>query len=90
MAPIEGPNVRSTFLTSCLTVIFGLNYLRKAVVEKLIMDLVGLKETSERIAKANKVRLYGHMKKDNNDMLRALDFEVIGRGREEPMMIWRR
>ena len=44
------------------------------------MDMLGLKETIDRLATANGVRWYGHvLRKDDDSVLRvALDLEVSG------------
>ena len=57
------------------------------------MSLLGLKDTLDGLARANGLRLYGHvLRRDNGDVLRrALDFEVAGtRGHERPNMTWKR
>ena len=44
------------------------------------MNFLGLEETSDRLAEAKEMRWYGHMGKNNDDVLRrALHFEAIGR-----------
>ena len=45
------------------------------------MEMLGLKETVGKMAKANKVRWYGHvLRKDDGNVLRkALEFEVKGK-----------
>ena len=48
-----------------------------------LMDFLGLVETLDRQARTSDVRWYGHtLRRDNDDVFRrALDFEVIRRGR---------
>ena len=45
------------------------------------MSLLSLKNTLDGLARASKVRWYGHvLRRDNGDVLsRALDFEVAGK-----------
>ena len=45
------------------------------------MDMLGLRETIDRLATANGVRWYGHvLRRDDNSVLRvALDFEASGK-----------
>ena len=46
------------------------------------MSLLDLKDTLDGLASASGVRWYGHvLRRDNADVLRALDFEVAGRRR---------
>ena len=55
------------------------------------MDMLGLKETIDRLATANGVRWYGHeLKSDDNSVLRVdLDLEVSGkRKRGRPKKTW--
>ena len=57
------------------------------------MSLLGLKNTSDKLARASGVRWYGHvLRRDNGDVLRrALDFEMAKRrGRGRPNMIKKR
>ena len=57
------------------------------------MSLLGLRDTSDGLARASGVRWYGHvLRRDNGDALRrALDFEVVARrGRGRPNMTWKR
>ena len=48
------------------------------------MDMLGLKETIDRLAIANGVRWYGYvLRKDDNSVLRvALDLEVSGKRKQ--------
>ena len=48
---------------------------------KALMDLLGFEETSDRIAKANRVQWYEHaLRKVNDDVQRkVLGFEIVGR-----------
>ena len=58
-----------------------------------LMDRLGLKETADRLAKANGVRWYGHvLRKEKDDALRrALAFEVEGsRRRGRPKKTWKK
>ena len=64
---------------------------RKTTAEQ--MDMLGLKETIDRLATANGVRLYGHvLKRDDYGVLRvALDLEVSGkRKRGRPKKTWKK
>ena len=57
------------------------------------MDMLGLKETIDRLATANEVRWYGHvLRRDDNSVLRvALNLEVSGkRKRERPKKTWKK
>ena len=56
---------------------------RKTTEEQ--MDMLGLKETIDRLATANRVRWYGHvLRRDNDSVLRvALDLEVSGKKKRE-------
>ena len=51
---------------------------RKTTEEQ--MDMLGLKETTDQLATANRVRWYGHvLRRDDNSVLRvALDLEASG------------
>ena len=54
---------------------------------------MGLKETIDRLARANEVRWYGHvMRRDDDSVLRvALDLEVSGkRKRGRPKKTWKK
>ena len=58
-----------------------------------LMSLLGLRDTSDGLAKASGVRWYEPvLRRDNGDVLRrALDFEVARRrGLERPNMMWKR
>ena len=58
-----------------------------------LMSLLGLKDTLDRLARASRVRWYGHvLRRDSGDVLRrALDFEVARRReRGPPNMTWKR
>ena len=57
------------------------------------MDMLGLKETIDRLATANGVRWYGHvLRRDDDSVLRvALDLEVSGkRKRGRPKKTWKK
>ena len=58
-----------------------------------LMNLLGLKDSLDGLARVSGVRWYGHvLRRDNGDVLRReLDFEVAGRrGRELPNMTRKR
>ena len=58
-----------------------------------LMDMLGLKETLDRMAKANGVRWYGHVirRDDYNILKRAMMMQVNGkRKRGRPKLTWRR
>ena len=58
-----------------------------------LMEMLGLKETLDRMAKANGVRWYGHVirRDDNNILKKAMMLEVNGkRKRGRPAMTWRK
>ena len=59
---------------------------------KQLMVMLGLKETLDRMAKANAVRWYGHViKRDDDNILKAMMMQVNGkRKRGRPKMTWRR
>ena len=60
---------------------------------KDLMNMLGLEETVDQLAKANGVRWYGHvLRRDDDDILRkALEFEVNGpRKRGRPKKTWRK
>ena len=62
---------------------------RKTTEEQ--MDMLGLKETIDRLATANGVRWYGHvLRRDDDSVLRvALDLEVSGKKkRGRPKKTW--
>ena len=64
---------------------------RKTTEEQ--MDMLGLKETTDRLATANGVRWYGHvLRRDDDSVLRvALNLEVSGkRKRGRPTKTWRK
>ena len=64
---------------------------RKKIDE--LMEMLGLKETLDRMAKANRVRWYEHVirRDDDNILKKAMMLEVNGqRRRERPKMTWRR
>ena len=57
-----------------------------------LMEMLGLKETLDRMAKANGVRWYGHVIKrgDDNILKKAMMIEANGkRKRGRPKMTWR-
>ena len=56
-----------------------------------LMDMLGLKETIEKLAKANGVRWFGHVlrREDGNILRQALEFKVEGFSRRErPKKLW--
>ena len=58
-----------------------------------LTDMLGIKESLDRMAKASSIRWYGHVlrKEDENVILKALKFEVSGsRGRERPKQTWKK
>ena len=58
-----------------------------------LMEMLGLKKTSDRVAKANGVRWYGHVirREDDNILKKAMMMEVNGqRKRGRPKMTWKR
>ena len=57
-----------------------------------LMDMLGIKEFLDRIAKASSMRWYGHvLRKDENKIVKALKFEVSGgRGRGRPKQTWKK
>ena len=58
-----------------------------------LMGLLGLKETADKLAKANGVRWYGHvLRREDNDILqKALTYEVDGpRKRGRPKKMWKK
>ena len=62
---------------------------RKSMKE--LMEVLGLKETLDRMAKANGVRWYGHViRRDDDNILKAMMLEVSGQLRQgQPKMTWR-
>ena len=70
----------------------GVKLVDRKKMEEL-MQTLGLKETSDRMAKANGVRWYGHVirRDDDNILKKAMMLEVNGkRKRGRPKMTWRR
>ena len=58
-----------------------------------LMDMLGIKESLDRMAKASSIRWYGHVlrKEDENVIVKALKFEVSGsRGRGRPKQTWKK
>ena len=71
---------------------FGLKLVNRKNMEELL-EMLGLKETLDRMAKANGVRWYGHVirRDDNNILKKAMTLEVNGkRKRGRPKITWRR
>ena len=55
------------------------------------MEMLGLKKTLDRMAKANGVRWYGHVILRDDNVLKAMMMEVNGqRKRGPPKMTWKR
>ena len=58
-----------------------------------LMDMLGIKESLDRMAKASSIRWYGHVlrKENQNVIVKALKFEVSGsRGRGRPKQTWKK
>ena len=56
------------------------------------MDMLGIKEFLDKMAKASSMRWYGHVlrKEDENVIVKALKFEVSGSGRRvRPKQTWK-
>ena len=52
-----------------------------------LMELLGLEQTLNRLAKANRVRWYRQvLRRDSGDVSKALDFEEVGRRHGRPKM----
>ena len=56
-----------------------------------LMDMLGIKESLERMAKASSIRRYDHVlrKADENVLVKALKFEVSG-SRGRPKQTWKK
>ena len=56
-----------------------------------LMDMLGIKESLDRMAKASSIRWYGHVlrKEDENVIVKALKFEVRG-SRGRPKQTWKK
>ena len=57
------------------------------------MDMLGIKESLESMAKASSMRWYGHIlrKEDENVIVKASKFEMSGsRGRGRPKQTWKK
>ena len=57
------------------------------------MNMLGVKESLDRMAKASSMRWFGHVlrKEDEHVIVKALKFEVSGsRGRGRPKQTWRK
>ena len=70
----------------------GVKLLDRRSSEEL-MDMLGIKESLDRMAKISSIRWYGHLlrKEDENVMVKALKFEVSGsRGRGRPKQTWKK
>ena len=70
----------------------GVKLMDKKITKEL-MEMLGLVESLEMIAKANAVRWYGHVlrREDGNILRKALDLEVMGkRRRGRPKGTWKR
>ena len=58
-----------------------------------LMDMLGIKESLDRMAKASSMRWYGHVlkKEDKNVIVKALKFEVsCSKGRGRPKQTWKK
>ena len=68
----------------------GVKLLDRRNSEKL-MDMLGIKESLDRMAKASSMRWYGHVlrKEDENVIVKALKFEVSG-SRGRPNQTWKK
>ena len=72
------------------------NFIRLTTEDRRLkkqMDMLGLKETIDRLATANGVRWYGHvLRRDDNSVLRvALNLKVTGkRKRGRPKKTWKK
>ena len=58
-----------------------------------LMDMLGIKEYLDRMAKASSIRWYGHVlrKEDENVIVKALKFKVSGsRERGRPKQTWKK
>ena len=55
------------------------------------MDMLGIKESLDRMVKASSMRWYGHVlrKEDENVIVKALNFEVSG-SRGRPKQTWKK
>ena len=63
---------------------------RKTTEEQI--DMLGLKETINRLATSNGVKWYGHvLRRDDDSVLRvALDLEVSGKRKRGPKKTWKK
>ena len=68
----------------------GVKVLDRRYSEKL-MDMLGIKESLDRMAKASGMQWYGHVlrKEDENVIVKALKFEVSG-SRGRPKQTWKK
>ena len=60
---------------------------------EVLIDMLGIKESLDRMAKATSTRWYGHVlrKEDEDVIVKALQFEVSGsRGRGRPKQTWKK
>ena len=70
---------------------YGVKLLDRRNSEEL-MDILGIKESSDRMAKARSMQWYSHVlrKEDENVIVKALKFEVSdSRGRGRPKQTWK-
>ena len=70
----------------------GVKLVERRNTEEL-MEMLGLKKSLEKLAKASRVRWYGHVlrREENNILRKALEFSVSGRRkRGRPKKTWRR
>ena len=69
----------------------GVKLVDRRNIEKL-MDMLSIKESLDRLAKASSMRWHGHVlrKEDEDVIVKALKFEVSGsRGRGRPKQTWK-
>ena len=69
----------------------GVKLVDRRNIEKL-MDVLSIKESLDRLAKASSMRWYGHVlrKEDEDVIVKALKFGVSGsRGRGRPKQTWK-
>ena len=56
-----------------------------------MMFMLGMIETIDQFAMANSVHWYGHvLRREDNHILRALDFDVEGQRKERPNRTWKK
>ena len=56
-----------------------------------LKDMLGMKESLDRMAKVSSIRWYGHvLRKDENMIVKALKFDSSSRGRGRPKQTWKK